>query len=218
VEYWSNNTGIIIINPITSKISYIQVIKEAILTLRELSGSTEKAIGADILSNHPNRKFVQWSFRVALMDGVNRGDFVHIEERYKITEKSNNIVRVEVTKKYTKNQFIYLTKEAIVTLGELSGSTEKAIGADILSNYPTRKFVQWSFRVALMNGVNRGDFVHIEERYKITEAFIQTQKPSVKLRVLSQSVRDNSGDRTNSYTWKKIKRRFRDFQASLWQR
>jgi hypothetical protein len=82
VEYWSNNSGIIIINPITSKMSYIQVIKEAILTLGELSGSTVKAIGANILSNHPTRQFVQWSFRVALMDGVNRGDFVHIEVWY----------------------------------------------------------------------------------------------------------------------------------------
>lgn len=82
----------------TPKKSYFELAKEAITALKERTGSSQQAIKAHIVANHPTIKFAQHLLRGALNKGADAGKFVKVKASYKLGAEEKKVKKA-VTKK-----------------------------------------------------------------------------------------------------------------------
>jgi hypothetical protein len=85
--------------PAASKKSYFELAKEAIAALKERSGSSNQAIKAHIVSNHPTIKFAQHSLRTALKKGAESGKFIKVKASFKLAESEKKAPKKVAVKK-----------------------------------------------------------------------------------------------------------------------
>ena len=79
------------------KKSYFDLAKEAILALKERTGSSPQAIKSYICTNHPSIKFAQHLLRSALNKGAETGKFVKVKASFKLAAAEKKEKKVNKT-------------------------------------------------------------------------------------------------------------------------
>ena len=80
------------------KKSYFDLAKEAIVALKERTGSSPQAIKAHIVANHPSIKFAQHLLRAALNKGAETGKFVKVKASFKLGAEEKKVKKVAAPK------------------------------------------------------------------------------------------------------------------------
>jgi hypothetical protein len=84
--------------PVAKK-SYFELAKEAIAALKERGGSSNPAIKAYIVSNHPSINFAQHLLRTALKKGAESGKLVKVKASFKLAETEKKAPKKVAAKK-----------------------------------------------------------------------------------------------------------------------
>mmetsp|Transcript_6448 Transcript_6448/g.8468 ORF Transcript_6448/g.8468 Transcript_6448/m.8468 type:complete len:136 (+) Transcript_6448:85-492(+) len=79
--------------------TYYEMIKAAILALKDRTGSSPQAIKSHILTNFPGVKFQQHSLRLALKKGVEAGKLVKVKASFKLSAEEKKPPKKKVVKK-----------------------------------------------------------------------------------------------------------------------
>jgi histone H1/5 len=77
---------------VAPKKSYIDLAKEAIIALKDRSGSSSQAIKAYITTTYPGIKFAQHLLRAALKRGADSGNLIKVKASFKLGEAEKKAV------------------------------------------------------------------------------------------------------------------------------
>ena len=83
---------------VSAKKTYFQMVKEAIIALKDRTGSSPQAIKAWIMSNYPQLTFAQHNLRFALKKGVSDGKLVKTKNSFKLSAAAKIVKKLKVAK------------------------------------------------------------------------------------------------------------------------
>lgn len=110
----------------TPKKSYFELAKEAITALKERTGSSQQAIKAHIVANHPSIKFAQHLLRGALNKGADAGKFVKVKASYKLGAEEKKVKKAVTKKTVPATKAAVVAKVAAVAKAAPTKAVKKA--------------------------------------------------------------------------------------------